>query len=272
MQREYVFEYYGKYSRSFEAVYSVIKKHYSTDSADELAKMRCYPAGGIQYQMLKDYNIGRCNIMDSTMLGSEAEELGLVTENGYFLLNNRFIVDIRDIRNNLIALVGYYPDYKKYITTPSKFFAKELCFFNIAEAYVLSWEKFDGMVFLVEGIFDTLSLKAVGLPVIGTMGVTVDTPKDNLLKFFRKVVAIPDNDKAGRRCLDRYDSKYGWKITEKDKFIRMKGRLHTEFGDLAIKDVDTMLTVFGANNTYNMLMDCAEGNEDRVLDFGSLRL
>lgn len=270
MQKEYVFDYYNKYCRSMEFAYSTIKKMYIPERVDELAELRCYPKDGVQHQMLKDFNIGSCNIIDTTVLGEDAQKLGLITDNGYFLLNNRFIVDIRDMKNNLIALVGYYPDFKKYITTPSQFFAKELCFFNIAEAYIRSWEKFDGTVFLVEGMFDALSLKAIGLPVIGTMGVTVDTPKDNLLRFFKKVVGIPDNDKAGRRCLNRYDKKYGWKLDEKDIFIRLKGKLHTEFGDLPIKDVDNMVTVLGAKNTYNILMNYAESKEDVVLDFSTL--
>ena len=73
---------------------------------------------------------------------------------------NRFIIPVDDIAGHTVALIGYYPDYKKYITTPSPFFSKECMFFNFRQAYDLSIQEFGGLVFLVEGIFDCLSLRA----------------------------------------------------------------------------------------------------------------
>jgi len=138
-------------------------------------------------------------------------EYGLTDRNGGFLLSNRFIVPIRDIQGKVTALVGWYPDVKKYVTTPTYGFSKDGQFFNM-ECFSKS---FDGdypkykdeetgevlestkLVYLVEGIFDTLSLRALGLPALGNMGLEMSLAKTEILTRFGKVVAIPDNDNAG---------------------------------------------------------------------------
>ena len=141
----------------------------------------------------------------------DAKLYGLIDRNGNYLLGGRYVVPIRDIMGNVTALVGWYPDDKKYVTTPTYGFSKDGQFFNI-ECYAKSFEgdypkykdeetgevlESTGMVYLVEGIFDTLSLRSLGFPVLGNMGLDMSLMKTEILSRFGKVIAIPDNDKAG---------------------------------------------------------------------------
>lgn len=135
---------------------------------------------------------------------------GLLDRNGEYLLRGRFTVPIRDIMGRVTALTGWFPDVKKYVTTPTYGFSKDGQFFNI-ECFAKSFdgdypkykdengEEFDskGLVYLVEGIFDTLALRSLGFPALGNMGLDMSLLKTEILTRFGKVIAIPDNDKAG---------------------------------------------------------------------------
>ena len=141
----------------------------------------------------------------------KAKLYGLVDRAGNYLLKGRYTIPIRDISGKVTALVGWYPDVKKYVTTPTYGFSKDGQFFNI-ECYSKSFDgdypkykdeetgevlESTGLVYLVEGIFDTLSLRALGFPVLGNMGLDMSLMKTEILSRFGKVIAIPDNDKAG---------------------------------------------------------------------------
>ena len=188
MQKSEVFPYYRRCCDELEKAYERCKSKFDIASVDTLCDIRGYLKDSTQYNFLKSNMICSCDFDDVIELGDMRQELGLVSNKDNFLLAERFIVPITDISGRLSALVGYYPDYKKYITTPSPFFSKEEMFFNFHDAYQLSWKEFGGFVILVEGIFDCLSLKAIGLPVIATMGATVSKTKGELLKFFKKVL------------------------------------------------------------------------------------
>ena len=141
----------------------------------------------------------------------KAKLYGLVDRAGNYLLRGRYTIPIRDISGKVTALVGWYPDVKKYVTTPTYGFSKDGQFFNI-ECYSKSFDgdypkykdeetgevlESTGLVYLVEGIFDTLSLRALGFPVLGNMGLDMSLMKTEILSRFGKVIAIPDNDRAG---------------------------------------------------------------------------
>ena len=142
----------------------------------------------------------------------DAKLYGLVDRNGNYLLAGRYAIPIRDIAGKVTALVGWYPDVKKYITTSTYGFSKDGQFFNM-ECFSKSFEgdypkykdeetgevlESTGLVYLVEGIFDTLSLRSLGFPVLGNMGLDMSLMKTEILSRFGKVIAIPDNDNAGR--------------------------------------------------------------------------
>jgi DNA primase len=150
-----------------------------------------------------------CVVPELTL--ENAKLYGLIDRNGNYLLGGRYVIPIRDIMGKVTALVGWYPDVKKYVTTPTYGFSKDGQFFNI-ECYAKSFDgnypkykdeetgeilESKGIVYLVEGIFDTIVLRALGFPVLGNMGLDMSLMKTEILSRFGKVIAIPDNDKAG---------------------------------------------------------------------------
>ena len=125
----------------------------------------------------------------------EYEEAGL-TKDGKFLLSGRYCVPIRTVDNRGCAIVGYYPDQRKYVTTPTLGFSKNTSLFGVEHV-----EYFDApYVCLCEGIFDTLSLQAYGFPAIGNQGLDLSVYKAEMLRRYKRIVAIPDGDKAGARA------------------------------------------------------------------------
>lgn len=157
---------------------------------------------------------------------------GMTDRNNEYLLRGRYVVPIRDIAGKVTALVGWFPDVKKYVTTPTYGFSKDGQFFNIdcfSKSFNGDYPKYKdeesgeileskGLVYLVEGIFDTLALRSLGFPALGNMGLEMSLMKSEILTRFGKVIAIPDNDKAGmatNKYLNRISGKgknFEWPI------------------------------------------------------------
>lgn len=262
MRQVDVFPYYKTCVKELQTQYEFMQSLFDDNYVDELCTLRGY-VGAEQKSLIKELNIGYCDIEDTELLGNMRTELGLVSSKDNFLLSNRFIIPIKDINNNLVALIGYYPDYKKYITTPSPFFSKNVMFYNYRQAYDLSMKEYNGLVFLVEGIFDCISLRSLGLPCIATMGATVSEIKCELLKFFKKVIAIPDNDTAGRRALNRYDKRYGWKVPYNTTMIKFEGGyLNLGNNCLKVKDMDNFVSWFDADDVREILLSYRDSKSD----------
>lgn len=264
MRKIDVFPYYNTCVEELESKYDTMKGLFNNTYVKELCDLRGY-VGQEQKSLINEMNLGYCDIIDTDVLGNMRKELGLVSSKDNFLLSNRFIIPVDDISGHITALIGYYPDYKKYITTPSPFFSKECMFFNFRQAYDLSMREFNGLVFLVEGIFDCLSLRALGLPCIATMGASVSQLKCELLKFFKKVIGIPDNDTTGRRSLNRYDKRYGWKVPYGATMIKFEGGYLNVGGNaLKVKDMDNFVSWFDANDVKEILLSFRDSKEDIV--------
>ena len=228
LQKE-VFPNYRRDCADLAKIYEILKSLYNDTYVDELCTMRGY-VGDEQKALITQMKLGYCSI--------------------------------EDISGNLCSLIGYYADYKKYITLPTDFFSKQCQFFNFKQAYELSWKEYGGYVILVEGIFDCLSLRAIGLPAIATMGATVSSIKGELLKLFRKVLAIPDDDEVGRKALNRY-SINGWKVPSNTTFLKFYGGLF-DVGGLKIhcKDMDNFVSWYDANDVRDILLSYRDSTED----------
>lgn len=262
MRKSEVLGYSREYVKWFEEAYSVIKEKFNSNYVDDICNMRGY-VGKEQRNKIESMQIGKCSILDTRILGEHRSELGLVTNTDSFLLEERYIIPVRDIAGNITALVGWFPDNKKYITTPSMFFSKDILLFNIDEAYRRSWNEYNGVVFLVEGMFDCISLSAIGLPVVATMGSTVSSAKAEQLKLFRKVIGIPDNDKVGRKALNRYDSRHGWKVPSTATMLRIKGGIVNINGtEFKVKDMDNFVSLFDADSVRETLLNFADCNDE----------
>lgn len=170
-----------------------------------------------------------------------AKLYGLVDRNGNYLLAGRYAIPIRDIAGKVTALVGWYPDVKKYITTSTYGFSKDGQFFNM-ECFQKSFDgdypkykdeetgevlESTGLVYLVEGIFDTLSLRSLGFPVLGNMGLDMSLMKTEILSRFGKVIAIPDNDNAGKGTnpylngISGKGKKMAWNIKNENVIVQL---------------------------------------------------
>lgn len=184
-------------------------------------------------------------LSELTVLGydtSKLAEWGLLSEHGDYLLSGRYVVPIRDIGGNVIALVGWHPKGgpRKYVTTPTLGFSRDASFFNL-DCYQMAWEKYNGLVYVVEGIFDTISLRSLGLPALGNMGLEMSTIKTQILSRFGKVIAIHDNDKAGRGVDPMLNAISGkkpslvWAIENENVFVRLPDE---------VKDIDDFIKDF----------------------------
>lgn len=184
------------------------------------------------------------------------KDLALFSEEGHFLLNERYIIPVRDMLGNIIALIGWYPDRKKYITTPSKFFSKDCLFFGLEQIRKTGLGK---DYFVVEGIFDSLHLRALGYNSVACMGITVSRVKELLFGLFKKVVAIPDNDTQGRRVL-KNDL---WGIPRNGSYLRWSGKLEfeTDTEAIDIKDIDRFCSLFEEDSIKELLDSCIISNE-----------
>lgn len=259
LQREVV-PFYKKCVSEMNSVYSLLKKSFDDSSVDELCKIRGYVSDE-QRSYLEEFGVGICSI-GGDVFKEYMSELNLLSKNDNFLLSDRFVIPVYGVNGDLVTLIGYYPDKRKYITIPTPYFAKECLFFNFKDAYELSWSEYGGFVILVEGIFDCLSLRSIGLPVIATMGATVSNMKCELLKLFNKVLAVPDCDKTGRKALNRY-SKYGWKVPYNTTMLKFTGT-YCEFdgNKLFCKDMDNFVSWYEPDDVREILLGYRDSKEE----------
>lgn len=263
MLKNEVFPTYRNLSKELTKVYNEFQKYFREDSIQKLCELRGYPLGeSPQEILLKELNIGYLEVGNEEQFKSYPDDLSLYSKRGRLLLNNRYIIPVTTPSNDLVSLIGYFPDDRKYITLPTPFFSKEVLFFNFHQAYELSWGTYNGFVILVEGIFDCLSLRSIGLPCIATMGSTVSKLKGELLKVFNKVLAIPDDDEVGRSALDR-NSKKGWKVPYNTTMIKFKGGITNIGGeDLHCKDMDNFVTWYSSDDIKDILLYYKDSKED----------
>ena len=246
MRQNEVFPSYRKDIEEMNRLYAYLKSNFADNYVSELCSIRGYVSDennpSSQENLIREMQLGYCEIEDLEELRTFPESFGLITKKENFLLNGRFLIPVYDISGALVSLIGYYPDARKYITLATSFFSKEVMYLNFRQAYELSWSEYDGLVILVEGVFDCLSLRSIGLPAIATMGSTVSKTKGELLKLFKKVLAIPDDDKTGRKALNRY-SKFGWQVPDNTTFIKFTGGYEMFNGNcLHCKDMDNLVS------------------------------
>lgn len=219
---------YSEYCKKYRMVYDYLKKCSASEKEviESICEFRGYDES-IMGDILREVGFVYTNIelCDYSKLKIKAfEELGLFSKEGNYLLDERFVVPVKDMMGNIIALIGWYPDEKKYITTPSKFFSKEGMFFGMEQLGVTGLNK---DYFLVEGIFDTLSLRALGLNTIGMMGLSTSKYKVAMYSLFKNIVAVPDNDKQGRDVIER-DL---WKLPKNASYLAIRGTVNVRIED-----------------------------------------
>ena len=242
-----------KVRTEFTSFYNQIANAFCTDDiVKELMAFRGYSSDEM-FNTLKEVGVTRVFDMSELELiqplhaYETSKYWGLFDKSGRYLLSGRYVVPIRDISGNVTALVGYYPDDRKYVTTPTFGFARDAQFFNI-EQYAKFANEPNAKVYLVEGIFDTLSLRSLGLFALGNMGLGLSPIKREILKRFGHVYAIPDNDKAGRGVLPFTSAgRFKWNIDNNVTFVQI--------GIEGVKDTDDLVKMFDCKEDLLNLTD-----------------
>lgn len=257
---------YKEYCNNFNNVWKYLKscsKDIDT-IADEICKYRLYYHNKDKWAKLLD-EIGVLFVSSDTcdyerLKIQKFNDLALFSKDGHFLLNQRYIIPVRDMLGNIVAMIGWYPDSKRYITTPSKFFSKGCLFFGMEQ---LSKTGIGEDYFLVEGIFDSLSVRLLGLNCVAHMGISDSRVKEVLYGLFGRICAIPDNDTQGRKVLNN-DS---WKIPRNGCYLKWTGGMVNEdTGEvLHIKDIDRLCSIYDDDSVRAILHDSITKSKNRVV-------
>lgn len=180
---------------------------------------------------------------DIDKLKSVGSDFGLFSKKGNFILKDRYIFPVRDMLGNTVALIGWFPDEKKYVTTPSKLFSKSCMFYGMEQ---LERTGIGKHYYLVEGIFDCLSVRSLGFNCIAQMGINSSRYKNVMYSLFSKITAIPDNDVEGREVIG-YDK---WSLPSNSKYFRWTGDKS--------KDIDKLCNSYEYDDIKELLIDVSK--------------
>lgn len=133
--------------------------------------------------------------------------LGIISRSGDLLLNGRYIVPIRDVVGNIVAIVGWQKGAShKYVTAAASEVKVRRMWFGMEQLTPEGMTKINlpyysnHRAIICEGIYDTLSARALGFPAYGAMGIRLTKEQRDslpLLSMGGKIVAIPDMDEEG---------------------------------------------------------------------------
>lgn len=253
-------EEYREYCNKFKAVWEYLNKS-SKDLntiTEEICKLRNYYNSEERWnKILKETGVAfvtkeSCDY--DKLKGEKFKDLALFSKEGNFLLNERYIIPVRDMLGNIIALIGWYPDSKKYITTPSKFFSKDCLFFGLEQ---LKKTNIGKEYFVVEGIFDSLALRSLGFNAVAQMGIVDSRLKVIMYGLFNNIVAIPDNDKQGHKVVQ----KDGWNIPRNSSYLKWVGQASIGDENINIKDIDNLINIFEEEDIKEVLRECFSKKE-----------
>lgn len=232
-------EEYSNYCSRFKYVWSYLcSVSYEENSIiEKICELRDYSLESNMPSMLKEIGFLYINpdeFQESKLKKVDADgALGLYTNEGNFLLKERFIFPVKDMLGNIIALIGWFPDEKKYITTPSKFFKKQNVLFGMEQLKSTGIGK---TYFLVEGIFDSIAVRSLGFNCVALMGISANKYTEVLYTLYKKIIAIPDNDKEGRKVIFND----AWRLPSNGSYVRLKGE---------IKDIDDLIKYYEVKDT-----------------------
>lgn len=252
-------EYYKDYCDRYNAIWNWIKTN-SIDRSqvvEEICEKRGYSIDRMG-EILNEIGFSKLDTkVDTTMFSKkEFSDLGLYRE-GKFLLEGRYIFPVKDMLGNVVALIGWYKDEKKYITTPSALFSKSGMFFGMEQLGSTGVNK---KYFLVEGIFDSISLRSLGYNAIAQMGIDTSLQKQVLYGLFKRVVAIPDSDGEGRKVV----SMDAWKIPVGSSYMKWSGNVPCRKNGL--KDIDDLSNYYEKSIVIPLLND-ALCDDSRIIEY-----
>ena len=120
------------------------------------------------------------------------------------IYHNRFVIPIRNVKGDIINLVGYSKEaHERYVYGTSIYYRRREDLWGLEKmhkAYEL------GYAILTEGITDAIALRDIGYEVVFANCGTHSAP--TAMKQFNRcrygIIKIPDRDQAGQRANNRW--------------------------------------------------------------------
>ncbi len=245
---------YSGYCKRFNSLYKYLVScsRDRNEVVKEICEYRGYDVERMGDILLKagfiSINMEKVDLEKVKKFGSD---LAMFSVSGHFLMQGRYVFPVRDMLGNVLALIGWYPDDKKYVTTPSKLFSKECLFYGMEQ---LGETGLGGRYIITEGIFDSLSARSLGLNCVAMMGISSSRYKEVLYTMFKQIVGIPDIDEQGREVL----SLDKWKIPRNGKYFRWSNPKHY------MKDLDCFINSYDSSDVRDLLLEVFNENQRLV--------
>lgn len=167
--------------------------------------------------------------------------------------NNNLVVPITDVAGKVVAIGGFNPfiylsskesgdrtvNYYKY--SNSNVYKKGRYLY--AMPGILEKSIKEGYAFLVDGLFDCITLTGLGFNALALLGSFVSPEIVVQLRFVRRVILVADNDSAGIKLYET--------LRKQLKGLEL-------FKQNLAKDIDDALKSKGRGKILNLLRDVAE--------------
>jgi DNA primase len=281
--------------KKYDEILTIALQHYQKNFSENDSVKKYAHGRGLTQEILSTFKIGysgEYGLNVSLFSGFNQKEL---IESGVFFhdeknnklidrFKNRLIFPIFDYNNNVIGFGGRALSQNylaKYINSPeTEFFKKGFNLYNLNNAK--NENKQSGIVFVVEGYMDAISLYQAGFKnVVATLGTAMTESHLNLVwRYFNDPVVCFDGDRSGQNAAHKISEKliaymkpnYSLSFLilpngfDPDSFVRKNGR--NNFESLLDQKIDIGNFIF-ENNLQDLQSEQPEeraGFEKKIMD------
>jgi len=281
--------------KKYDEILTIALQHYQKNFSENDSVKKYAHGRGLTQEILSTFKIGysgEYGLNVSLFSGFNQKEL---IESGVFFhdeknnklidrFKNRLIFPIFDYNNKVIGFGGRALSQNylaKYINSPeTEFFKKGFNLYNLNNAK--NENKQSGIVFVVEGYMDAISLYQAGFKnVVATLGTAMTESHLNLVwRYFNDPVVCFDGDKSGQNAAHKISEKliaymkpnYSLSFLilpngfDPDSFVRKNGR--NNFESLLDQKIDIGNFIF-ENNLQDLQSEQPEeraGFEKKIMD------
>jgi DNA primase len=281
--------------KKYDEILTIALQHYQKNFSENDSVKKYAHGRGLTQEILSTFKIGysgEYGLNVSLFSGFNQKEL---IESGVFFhdeknnklidrFKNRLIFPIFDYNNKVIGFGGRALSQNylaKYINSPeTEFFKKGFNLYNLNNAK--NENKQSGIVFVVEGYMDAISLYQAGFKnVVATLGTAMTESHLNLVwRYFNDPVVCFDGDRSGQNAAHKISEKliaymkpnYSLSFLilpngfDPDSFVRKNGR--NNFESLLDQKVDIGNFIF-ENNLQDLQSEQPEeraGFEKKIMD------
>ena len=281
--------------KKYDEILTIALQHYQKNFSENDSVKKYAHGRGLTKEILSTFKIGysgEYGLNVSLFSGFNQKEL---IESGVFFhdeknnklidrFKNRLIFPIFDYNNKVIGFGGRALSQNylaKYINSPeTEFFKKGFNLYNLNNAK--NENKQSGIVFVVEGYMDAISLYQAGFKnVVATLGTAMTESHLNLVwRYFNDPVVCFDGDRSGQNAAHKISEKliaymkpnYSLSFLilpngfDPDSFVRKNGR--NNFESLLDQKIDIGNFIF-ENNLQDLQSEQPEeraGFEKKIMD------